>query len=488
MENKKYIEFTTDLNRVYSVDDYISIKNPSDSRKSTYIIGDLHANASKLIYFLFYSGMCLAQEQVQKDIKEAYNNRNYELFKKSLKNVIVHKLNVKNVKLIFIGDSLCDRGKSDFMIMLLYEFLADNGINFTICLSNHDSAFIYQACNFNRKRGALEHVLSPINSFDLYQISQEDQILCLNIFQDIYLPRLNLVTYNICDNNEIICSHAPCNYKIINKLYPEFSNLSLQELIQSVNLKLQNAITNKTFNYKWIEKNCLDFIWNREVEKSRPNGNIINIFGHVGELDIIGINQINLDSNIGKSDRQDRGLLRIYKMISRNAIYYSIQDILNSKRNFMQSGKINIVNIINNVRNASSSFYSTFGSNRKGNAFQTILNICNSMESINTNQMVRVIEILAKVALIPRGKTQKINKINLKTNHNIDQTKSGRALLLEIYKNKGLQYILAEKNIAINNYSDLVVLCGENIRSMYADKQIIYNRVNNLKHELNSML
>lgn len=153
MKKGQFIEFETNLNRVYSVDDYISTDDQSKGKKTTYIIGDLHGNASKFIYFLFYSGISLAKEDVQKDIKQAYNKKNYKLFKESLKKVLVHKLNAKKVKLIFIGDSLCDRGESDFMIMLLYKFLADNGINFTVCLSNHDSGFIYQACKFDAQRG-----------------------------------------------------------------------------------------------------------------------------------------------------------------------------------------------------------------------------------------------------------------------------------------------------------------------------------------------
>lgn len=488
MRTSEIVEINTSLCKLFEVDDYVSTDNQLVGKKVTYIIGDLHGNALKFIYFLFYSGIALAEKRVQSNIQKAYHTKNYALFKESLKKVMVHKLNIKNIKLILTGDTLCDRGNSDFMTLLVYKFIAEQNINFTVCLSNHDSAFIYQVKNFSdTKQWANRMPLQPTTSFDLNQISIDDQNLCLNIFYNIYLPQLKLITYNICNDKEIVCSHAPCNYDIIKFLHPVSKKLSLKELIQAINLDLQDAINNNDFDYSWIENRCHNFIWNREVDAAKPRGNIINIFGHIGEYDIKNLNQMNLDSNIGKSSTLNNGLLRIYKIISDDLVYkFRSNLVVNNKNdNTKYLDAKYLVKIIKKVKDSSSLWYSTLGSDRKGSAFTKMIDICNRMTKLNETQIVRVLKILTTVALIPRGETTNIKKVESKTNETIKKTKSGEALLLEISKTLQIQRILSKRGIILRNYSDLINFGGECIGALYLSKDILYGRVANLENEIN---
>ncbi len=77
-------------------------------------------------------------------IQQAYYQKNYKLFYNTIQNLQFNAQSIKNIKLIFIGDTLCDRGNSDYMTLLLYELMAKNKINFTIIVSNHDLGFIRQ--------------------------------------------------------------------------------------------------------------------------------------------------------------------------------------------------------------------------------------------------------------------------------------------------------------------------------------------------------
>ncbi|WP_150468456.1 hypothetical protein [Francisella sp. SYW-9] len=69
MREAQVIQLNTNLNQLYYTDDYISINEKLNAKEATFIIGDLHGNASKFISFLFYSEIILAKEERSKGYK-----------------------------------------------------------------------------------------------------------------------------------------------------------------------------------------------------------------------------------------------------------------------------------------------------------------------------------------------------------------------------------------------------------------------------------
>lgn len=495
------------LDKIFDFDDYVfnDMKDmESAGEYNTYVIGDIHGNAQKLMYFLFHTGIVLASKAVQEGIRKSYKTKDYALFKESIKKLVIHKLNIKTVKLILIGDTLCDRGQSDFMILLIYKLLFDNKVNFTICLSNHDSAFIHQMDHFiNSDIFCGNFTAKPACSFDLNKLSKDDLDMCVNIYTNIYLPRLKFVVYLKGPNKqEIICSHAPCNYKMINYICPNAKNLSLRDLVDTVNKKLQNSISNNNFCYDWIEGEgrCYNFIWNREVVQARNRGRILNIFGHVGsEDDIVNDYQINLDTDLGKvpqkrlRGRPAIGELRYCKFGSdlEYKIRRNLPIIKREAPTFIKNEneklRKELVNLITEVNNSSSSRYSgSFRSNRKQRAFEKIKDICVSME-LTVSQVIRVIKIMAIIASIPRGETTNRKKIARINNKTIKKTKSSKELLDQLSMSPRIIKQLEYHGIVINSYKNLIDFCGQSINDLYLNKVDLYKRVDNLEQELNEI-
>ena len=61
-------------------------------------------------------------------------------------NAIIQKATVvkPSPDVLFIGDTVCDRGMNDYYMLKLYEKLNTNDVSFTVLKSNHDGQFLKQ--------------------------------------------------------------------------------------------------------------------------------------------------------------------------------------------------------------------------------------------------------------------------------------------------------------------------------------------------------
>ncbi|MCP3942699.1 MAG: hypothetical protein GY710_14585 [Desulfobacteraceae bacterium] len=143
---------------------------------------------------------------------------------------------------------------------------------------------------------------------------------------------------------------------------------------------------------------------------------------------------------------------------------------------------------VRNIKDSSSGWYSGWGhSNRKGKAFQQILDFCNQilkLQDWDTNKIINILKITITIALIPRGKTNNAKKIGAKKD--IDQTNSANAALnaaLRVFKNKKFYVLNNFLNLRIDNYEDLLTFAEiDNFHILYnnVNKVLCYSQAENL--------
>tara|TARA_B110000977_G_C11050685_1_gene482189 strand:+ start:333 stop:1799 length:1467 start_codon:yes stop_codon:yes gene_type:complete len=486
MKFNEYKVINTSLQAIFAPEHNVAVDLDCAYASITYAIGDIHGNASKLLHILFYIGIISAPGPVKIGLYSSYNRSGYDDFNSNLQKIIFHKPIINKIKIILTGDTLCDRGNSDFMTLLIYKLLDDNNVNFSICLSNHDSAFVYQMSFFD-KIGLFDLKRMPVRparSFDIGRLPLKDQYKCLDIYKQQYVPRLRIAEHDFSNPSQsLIYTHAPCNYKSIQRILNDKKEISLEDLVKNVNVKLANIISTGTFNYEWIEQNCEDFIWNRDLD-IKFTGNTINIFGHIGEINRSNANQINLDTNLGKSHDSSRGQLALYKVkvISNTPETIPLIEVLGNQ----EQRNISLINVIKAVKTASSGWYSTFGNNRKGASIENILRACINKQLTNS-QILRVIHILAKVSLIPRGETTKLSRVTKIVDKNIQKTSSAQALLLQLSTERVLQQLFLTEKVTLKSYEDLIAYASETINRLYLHKDAIYKRSDTLSNELINM-
>lgn len=302
----------------------------------TCVIGDLHANAIKLIYFLITLKIADTNTYIYTKLYTAYINLNYDEFERHLNYLIPHE-SAQEIEIILIGDTLCDRGQSDYMVLLVYQWLNNHHISFNILLSNHDLEFL-----------ALYYKMQQITQFEIHAenrlFSKSNDYLKLTnlrkmtynrIANDIYIPRLKLLEF--LDNKPILLSHAPCDYKAIMQLYRVFNlphtispKIIRESDIEKLNKRIIEALDSR-FIYD-AEDIVSQFVWNRELNKKFSN--YLNVFGHIGENNSLdGNEQINLDTNFGKVYKGSTGMIKIFviRYVQRRSLLYQDGEVQNEK-------------------------------------------------------------------------------------------------------------------------------------------------------------
>ncbi|QIV94976.1 ubiquitin carboxyl-terminal hydrolase [Allofrancisella frigidaquae] len=319
IEYKKYYAEYKNLNVI----DIEQIKKELDENfkiepgyKATFAIGDLHGNALKAIRFLIEIGVIdLQQHNLQSiydSLKSAYYSKNYLTFQTHLNKIRFDASRIKQVKLVFIGAILADRGNSDYMTLLVFGKMKESRIDYTICLSNHDEKFI------DLLKGCIKPRSIP-KSYDLDSIPQSEQYedTFLENYATAYLPHLKVMEYETIGDNEIVYSHAPCNFEAIRKIKFAPTNKKLSGTIIGINNYFQDFVinSNQSFTSKWIMVTRLhNFVCCSLTNTKFVNPKIINVFGHIDDKDTNNQNQVNLYSNFGKDNDPPTGDLKIYSV------------------------------------------------------------------------------------------------------------------------------------------------------------------------------
>lgn len=316
--------------------------------KASIAVGDMHGNAWKMLCCLFSFGLIYPDILAQKKLKTAYEGAHSSkdlkvrmdsivLFEAFLNKLQPNPDFVKRIKLIFIGDTLCDRGNSDYMTLLVYEWMATHGIDFVVILSNHDISFMYNISAPETKErlqrirtlwrlniaGNPEKRLAPyFNSLiSCPVLSTTSLVRCQRartIYETCYLPRLRVADYDLPPPDlplpMVYYTHAPNNIGSLQELLEKICSLTITRGMKPKDfIDKANAITKTLLSNPIIDDNLygilLDFTGHSRIDMPRyaPEMGFVNVFGHIGkrrfpeELDPNN-KQVNLDeTNLGNA-------------------------------------------------------------------------------------------------------------------------------------------------------------------------------------------
>lgn len=341
--------------------------------KISIAVGDMHGNAGKLLSCLFTLGLAVADASIQNNLWGAYckayrSNPSQEDREKALVDFESNLTQLwrgplcTKIKLILIGDTLCDRGNSDYMIMLLYEWMATHCIDFVIIFSNHDMLFIHVlAHEFNQD---FLKILPKLQGMDVSRLKQFYGSLldcpglygtCAtkyrqrvkDIYTCFYLPRLkaidcDLVTFEVgLPPKMIYYTHAPRNEQIllyvigmirpliqpggredtvlanlIFQVSPVITTVDhLHGIINFLNVVLYTKLQTLTGDelIKFFDKAFLAAFVEEKNSYFPQLDTMINVFGHIGPTPVVNNRQVNLDSHLGlPGDSYIRGDLLLH--------------------------------------------------------------------------------------------------------------------------------------------------------------------------------
>lgn len=331
---------------------------PPPGHFATYAIGDLHGNPFRLIIFLMRSNCITLSEQEFVQLRDLYldlGRRQEQLIDQLLRdphllvdvatmtrvnrireilerNLHVNQAILQYIRLVLIGDILFDRGRCDIMTLLLLNWMATKGIQFTITLSNHDFYFLQAyGLGFNIDLNQLTREF-PYNSFDpasqlgrcyistLSLLTATDDVKqqMSDIVRRVYLPRLRVADYDLItrrDNSVRLClySHAPFREQLFTAIYPGFSTTNLyRDGVHQFDLIIEQInYTNGQFYRRWSTNPnffatqtktspLFLFVNSRDCLPTplTSRANVVAVFGHVGpEIPLRSGNLINLDAD-----------------------------------------------------------------------------------------------------------------------------------------------------------------------------------------------
>lgn len=306
-------------------------------------IGDLHANAILMIHFLVTYGVLVLNEQDYLDLVDIYyqnathGESEFDEFRLILDRSTVNS----QVGLVrFLGDMLADRGKNDYFILLLLEFLHTKNVNYEILFSNHDSEFMLYFEN------GIQPSIIPSTSFhnlkDLFSESIITESIVKQKYNKFYKSNLKLLSYSYNADGFVIFSHAPICPSTINALAKKFriscpkkitSQIMLVKLINKINKKFSSMTVIESYydevissisfqnNTKGISLSCpvARTIWNRKLDPKA----LLNKFGFsttfvhghhsAGPEQELADGYLGLDCVLGKDDSFTVGTLLTVK-------------------------------------------------------------------------------------------------------------------------------------------------------------------------------
>lgn len=229
----------------------------------TLVIGDLHGNAVKLMYFLVKHGFAtkLSEDDYENlalllsyDVNEITSNHVLDI-KKRLSCIEWKNSN----KILLLGDDLCDRMFNDYWTLLIYEQLVAHKISIEFLISNHNIEFILAtelSKSFKPPKALMKSMsLSMANLQQLIEDGVVELSEVQSIVDNAYKPNLKCLGYHLMDDKKSIClySHAPIDLEIVKSL-AKFLSVSFQDdtpellalSIDAINRAFSCHVKNKT--------------------------------------------------------------------------------------------------------------------------------------------------------------------------------------------------------------------------------------------------
>lgn len=214
------------------------------SNSDQLILGDLHANMIKLLYFLIHENVVRGISELDYEniytihinsMKDKLTHEDINRFKKIIKQLSPVNPD-KSPQIYLIGDVLADRSGNDYLTLLLIAQIKALKIPLTIIVSNHDREFLGA-----HERGEIINVQTVpwLAQFNC-GISSNQSLINLGklikkklvgtdeieeLIEKIYLPLLQGISISINEHEKriIFITHAPVGLSIVNEIVNEMS-------------------------------------------------------------------------------------------------------------------------------------------------------------------------------------------------------------------------------------------------------------------------
>ncbi len=329
-----------------------SVTTNTDSLEIT--IGDLHAHAMKLIFFLVTEGVLDVSSDTYLKLWTLYQTPSNDITERTFIDfecILCDAVSVLRTDYLIrlIGDELSDRGANDFFVLLVLEKLIDSNIELEILFSNHGAEFLNRF-NYLKKRFNYGRFLFYPKYTDKNYISLVPQIVsdCTNSAQQLekaldkafvnidelvekvdvcYKPYIKLLSYSLDrQNNEItFFSHAPIDLDDIKALALYFNVPYNDDTIETLAAMIDaiNELAKPDLLYPHCDTppseprsrshSIYRCAWNRSInDLERPimhhRGYQMNwAHGHDSQCAPGSPNVINLDNELGKNPGDSRG-------------------------------------------------------------------------------------------------------------------------------------------------------------------------------------
>lgn len=220
-------------------------------QKSSFTIGDLHANVLKAIHFLISFGAIGALEDNAysrlvslvnyfESNPSSIQEERILSFKRFLMNHI--KVIHTNCLYRFIGDTLADRRHNDYLMLLLFDHLKYLGLRYEIILSNHDSWFIGYIEGWKTEFADPKQAQSLMNLQDLLRREVVKLPDVRTLYESAIYPHLRLFALEIdkASGQNHFYSHAPVLFSWVLHIAKELSIKNIPEALDECDLTTFN--------------------------------------------------------------------------------------------------------------------------------------------------------------------------------------------------------------------------------------------------------
>lgn len=308
-------------------------------------IGDLHANAVKLLYALVRHQYIEVNESDYNHFVNLYTQESGHLDANAILTFdeIIHRIAIlpraQGALVRFLGDILADRGSNDYFVLKLLKKLNQNQIKIEIILSNHDAEFIYNHEN-NMPFSQSRFVSGQSISGEHLQMLIDKQIVTRqeisHIFNENYKPNLKLISYVLLHDSLVLFSHAAITLENIKYLAKKLNidyvesldnNANIIKLIDEINDVFQDYVVENEIS-RLIEEDALVnsfhsniraeqypffyLIWNRAPVKHFESLKITWVHGHdMTDSTQAKTGRYNLDNYLGKGMHLNTGIYNV---------------------------------------------------------------------------------------------------------------------------------------------------------------------------------
>ena len=324
-------------------------------------LGDLHANAIKLVHALVRYGVC--------DIEAGAFKALLVADEKDFLACIQDKLQIKDKKILvrLIGDIVADRGENDLYVLAVLDKLRSNNVPVTTLISNHDVELILAYEAYQKKGKVLgtrgDRGIMPEQKQSLIALSQSiasGQVVSKAEFErlmdTVYLPTLKLIDYRLTDTTPkhiTVFTHAPIDldgiYELSNQFNIPYQAESVEELahtIDQINTACRFKIQSGAFT-RIYEKCIHTAVWNREENLKAGSDsisakNISFVYGHTIGGAHERKNVFKIDNKLGKGPDMSKGDDPVFVLMEVDkVIIASINDALSVLQTYSAGTAVN---------------------------------------------------------------------------------------------------------------------------------------------------